>query len=115
MGTSIAKQFQTKTVSEIRNASVSFVDMLDGSELLTGTPTVTELTTTDLTLTNAAINTVALTIDGDPVGLSQAVTFRISGGVANTFYSIQIVATTDAAVAQTLYGTVILQVIADNA
>lgn len=112
---SIAPQRPFKSVSGTRNVAVSFSDMLDVSELLSGTPTVTEVTTSDLTLGNKLVNTGALTINNVSVPIGEAVQFNVVGGtVANSPYRITISVDTDATPAQTLIGTVVLIVIADS-
>lgn len=103
MPANTAPQKPTIAVGEIRNVAVSFADVLDSGELLTGTPTVVEVTTTDLTLSSKAVNTAALTINGESVAIGKAVQFRVSGQlVANSPYTIKITVSTDASPAQTL-------------
>lgn len=111
---SLAIQTQEKTVSEVRNIAVSFTGKLDTGELLTGTPTVAEVTTTDLTFANQSVNTAALTINGVSTIIGHAVQFSVSGGSVGT-YSINIAVSTDATPSQTLYGTIKLKIIADTA
>lgn len=108
-----APQRRTKTVGETRNVAVSFVDVLDAGELLTGTPTVVEVTTSDLTLTNKAVNGSSLVVNGETCLAGQVVTFTVAGGVAGTAYEIRITAGTNAANAQTLQATVKLKVVAN--
>lgn len=103
-----------KTASEVRNVAVSFVDELDSGELLTGTPTVAEVTTSDLSLTNKAVNTAALTISGKAVAIGQAVQFKVSGGTAGTTYTIKVTVSTDATPAQTLICALVIEVLADS-
>lgn len=105
-----APQRRTKTVGETRNVAVSFVDVLDEDELLTGTPTVVEVTSADLTLSNKAVNSGAMTVNGVACLAGQVVTFTVAGGVADTDYQIRITATTNASNAQTLQATVRLRV-----
>lgn len=112
-----APQRQSKTVSEVRNAVVSFSGKLDSGELLTGTPTVTEVNASSpqaLTIANIAINTTELTINDISTAIGEAVQFSVSGGIAGTVYTIKIVCSTDATPAQTLYGTITLRVRADS-
>jgi len=109
-----AIQTQQKTVSEVRNVAVSFSGKLDSGELLTGTPTVTEVTTTDLTFASEAVNTAALTVNGESTPIGEAVQFSVTGGSVGT-YEIKIAVGTDATPAQTLYGTIKLKVVADTA
>lgn len=113
MTTSFATQRPCKTASETRNAGVSFANKLDSGELLSGTPTVVEVTTSALTLTNKAVNTSALTLDGQDVAIGEAVTFTVAGGSAGVRYHIRVNVDTDAGVTQTLYGDVYLEVITD--
>lgn len=105
---------QEKTVSEIRNIAVSFSGKLDTGELCTGTPTITEVTSSDLTLGSKAVSTAALTINGVSTPIGEAVQCSVSGGTANTTYEIKIAVGTDATPAQTLYGTIKLKVVADT-
>ena len=114
MTTNLADQVQCKTASEARNVAVNFQGKLDSGELLTGTPTVVEVTTSDLTIDNVAVNTAALTIDGVSVAIGEAVQFRVSGGNAGTDYTIRIDVGTDASPAQTLVLNVCLSVTADS-
>lgn len=109
-----APQIQCKTASESRNVAVSFQGKLDSGELLTGTPTVTEVTTSDLTLSSKAVSTTALTIDGVSNAVGEAVTFNVSGGTAGETYTIFISAGTNSTPAQTLISNVTLEVTADS-
>jgi hypothetical protein len=111
--TNTAPQRQCKSVTEDRNVAISFVGKLDSGELLTGTPTVVEVTTSDLTITNVAVNTAALTVNGKAVAIGQAIQCQITGGVAGTTYTVRATGASDATPAQTLIGNVILEVIAD--
>lgn len=108
-----APQRHTKSVSEARNVSIDMRGVLDVGELLTGTPTIVEVTTTDLTLANKAVNGSTLTINGNACLAGQAVTFKVSGGVAGTTYTIRITVSSNASVPQTFVVAIVLQVIAD--
>lgn len=110
---STAPQRYIKHVSELVNAAVDMRGLLDTGELLTGTPTVVEVTTTDLTLTSKAINSSAVVVNGESCAAGQAVTFRVAGGVAGSQYTIRITASTNATPAQTRIVKVRLGVIAD--
>lgn len=115
---STAPEIQEKTVSEVRNVAVSFSGKLDSGELLTGTPVLSvidpSVSPEDITLSNPIVNTAILTINGVSVPIGEAVQFKVTGGtVANTPYTLGINCGTDATPAQTLYGRVILEVIAD--
>ena len=110
---STAPQRYSKHVSELVNVSVDMRGVLDSGELLTGTPTVVEVTTSDLTLSSKAVNSTTLTINGNTCVVGQAVTFRVAGGVAGTDYVINITAGSNATPAQTRIVKVRLRVVAD--
>ncbi len=110
---STALEKQTKLVSEVRNVAVSFVGKLDSGEKVTGTPTVTEVDTSDLTISNVAVSTAALTINDKSVAIGEAVQFRVSGGLAGVSYTLRVTAASDATPAQTLIVNTILNVAAD--
>ena len=99
----VCPQVQYTSVGSTRMVAVSFALQLDDGELLTGTPTVVEQTTSDLTLGNKAVSTAALTILGETVPIGEAVQFSVSGGTAaNSPYLVRVTCGTDATVAQTL-------------
>jgi len=88
--------------------SVDYTDWLDSGESLTGTPTVVEQTSSDLTIEDlasganqATVSTSALTILGRSVSAGAALSFVVSGQQANTSYSVLLTATTDATPART--------------
>jgi len=93
-------------VGETRIVSISFAGKLDTSELLTGTPTIVEQTTTDLTITSVAVNTTALTINNRTVPIGEAVQGKVvgmlEGGSGTGSYTLLVTAATDAG--QTLKG-----------
>ena len=89
-------------VGETNNFAVSFAGVLDSGEVLTGTPTVVEVTTSDLTIANVAVNSSALTINERTVAIGNAVQFNVLGQLAaNSPYTLKITAMTDASPAQT--------------
>ena len=65
-----AKQVQRKSNGETLQVRISFADLLVDSDTLTGTPTVVEQTTSDLTLTSKEVNSTAVTILGETVAAS---------------------------------------------
>ena len=85
-----------------RRCAVDFTDDLRDSELLTGTPTAAEQTTSDLTISDVQRNTAAITIKGVSVAIDNAVTFLVSGQNAGTEYTVRVTCGTDATDAQTL-------------
>ena len=104
MTKNVAAERPELAVGETRNGAYSFKGELDSGELLTGTPTVVEVTTFDLAFTNVAINTATITISKDLLVLAgQAVQYSVSGHKKNVEYQLKITATTDATpIAQTL-------------
>lgn len=105
----VAPQLPVVDASAVRNGAVDFKNQLDSGELLTGAPTVTEQTpggSPGLTITNTAVNTSALTLNGDSVAVGQAVQFKVTDIVAGTMYMLKISANTDSTPAQTLIGYV---------
>lgn len=103
----------SKRVSEVRNVSVSFAGMLDSGESLVGTPTIVEVTTTDLTLTNKVVSNKTMMINEVNVAAGEAVQFSVAGGSAGKHYRIFVSCDTDSVPAQTLGGEITLGVIAD--
>lgn len=102
----MAKQLdQVPVISEgdVEMLAVDFTDWLDSGELLTGTPTVAEQTTSDLTISNVAVNTAALTVLGNTVAIGAGVQAKVIGQLAATGeYSVLITASTDASPARTV-------------
>lgn len=86
--------------------SVDVGPKLDLGVLATGTPTVAEDTTTDLTITSQSINTSTLVINHNDVIAGKAVQFFASGFVAGTRYKLIITITTDTVPAGTRKGVI---------
>ena len=104
-----APQIQSKAAGETRNVAISFAGMLDSGELLTGTPTIVQLSKSpssadDLTITNQVVSAAILTINGASVAIGAAVQCTVSGGTADAAYVIKATCGTDASPAQTLEG-----------
>jgi hypothetical protein len=105
---------RSKRADEIRNLYVDFSRKLRAGELLTGTPTVEEIVSTDLTIENPV---VMADIPPTPAEFNAAeqlvyksVQFTVTGGVAGTSYVLRITATTDATYPQTLIEDIVLRV-----
>lgn len=92
-------QYGEISSGDTETVKVSFKSKLEGSELLTGTPNVAEVTTSDLTLSAGARNSAEYTDLGDQpqetVAIDQGVTFTVSGSTAGS-YLVKVTATTDA-------------------
>jgi hypothetical protein len=93
-----APQVPTQSVNEERFHAISFSGKLDVGELLTGTPTITEIDTALLTITSKAVNTVALTVNGLTVPIGEAVQCKVVGAgmTPGVRYRILVVCSTDA-------------------
>jgi len=87
--TSTAPQIQEMSASEVRHVAVDFSGKLDTGETLTGTPTVVEVTTTELTITNKAVSTGVLSINGVSVPIGEAIQFTVDAA-SSGFYEILI-------------------------
>lgn len=96
-----APQQYCKHASESVNIAIDVTGELDSGELATGTPTIVEVTTSDLTIDNKGVSTTALTILGTSVAIGEALQCRVAGGTAGTSYTIRCTFTTDATSAQT--------------
>lgn len=80
-----------------RNVSISLDSDLALGVLLTGTPTVVELTTSALVIADQAVSSATLTIEQKPVIAGRAVQFSVdaAGATIGTTYRIQITVTAD--------------------
>lgn len=87
---------------DTRSAKIDYRKDLDSGELLTGTPTVVEQDTSDLTISNVAVSTTTETVKGETVAIGQAVVWTVTGGLeSNSPYLIRVTTSTDASPAQT--------------
>lgn len=90
-----------KTAAEVRNFAVNCTAALDSGESLTGTPTGVS-DPTGLTIANLAVSVGTLTILGASVAAGAAITGTVSGGTADTAYTLKLTVDTDASNAQTI-------------
>lgn len=98
----MAITLQKKQISAgaTRIVSVNYVPWLEGlvgTALFTGTPTIVEITTTALTLSQKAYNTSLIRIDKTYVPAYKGVQFKVvtpSNGAGST-YRVRITVTTD--------------------
>lgn len=96
-----APQVQSKHPSETKTAGVSFVNLLESGESLTGTPTVSSAPT-GLTISNVQKNSGAVTINGVSVAANKAVLFSVAGGSSGVQYELEVTCGTTGSPAQTL-------------
>ena len=81
-----AAQVRTKHPNEARNCAVSFDQILETGETLTGTPSVS-FSPSGITVSDAKVSTAELVIDGDTVAVGRAIQFKASGGSAGVEYT----------------------------
>ena len=104
------EQRHTLSVGATRLCRVNCTDDLDSGVSLTGSPTVAEVTTSDLTLANKIVNTATYTDDvtGNTVAIGKGIQFTVSGGSAGTTYRVRITCSTDGSPAETLVFDVLI-------
>ena len=106
-----APELREMSASETRTFSVDMKGKLDDGELLTGTPTVTEVSTSDLELTNKQLSTVEMKINRRKVPAGEAIMFtgRVVGATPAPSYEIDLLCSTDGG--QVIDGRVTVNVI----
>lgn len=88
-------------VGESRIAAIDGQRDLDSAETFSGTPTVVEVTTTDLTLSSKQINTVAIVVLDKNVAIGKGIQFLVSGALAGKVYQINVTTTSSTTPSQT--------------
>ena len=104
VGPATAPEVPQVYVGSVRLASVSFDKGLDAGEVIASVSTPVETGTSDLTISNEAVSTSALTISGNTVATGRAIQFKYSGQLAGVTYVIFATVVTDSSPAQTLLG-----------
>jgi hypothetical protein len=79
-------------------------DDLDDGASFTGTPTVAEVTTSDLTLDNKIVNTATYSDSqtGRTVAIGKGIQFTAAGGTAGQSHTVRVTCSTDSSPAETL-------------
>lgn len=90
-----ANQRPNVSTGETRNAAFSFVHALDTGEVISSS-CVTEVSTSDLTFTTSTVNSSAHVIATTTASSGQAILVQLSGQSANTLYTLEFKAVTDA-------------------
>ena len=92
-----APQVREVSTNEVRIISVDFKGKLDEGELLTGTPSVSEVTTSDLVISSVQVNTVELIINRRRCVIGEAVMFNVdaSSATPGQSYQVDIICSTD--------------------
>ena len=96
----MAPEVPVFAVGETINVAVSFANILDVGELLTGVPTIVELTTSDLTFANERVNTATFIFDNHTGGVGKVIQFKMSGQLVDKTYVVKITCSTDSTPAQ---------------
>lgn len=104
-------QIQQKRSNETRNAAVDFTNVLPSGISLTGTPTVTEQTTSDLTVASVALGTGSRVINGTTVETSKWVSFSVAGGNSGQSYTLDVSATSAESPAETYHQHITIEVL----
>ena len=65
----------TLSIGSVRRCHVDLSHELASTELLSGTPTVVEVGSSQLTITDVTVSTVPETVDGETVAIGKAVLF----------------------------------------
>ena len=104
------RQRHVLSVGETRLIRFDLTDDLEAGASLSGTPTVSEVTTTDLTLANKAVNTSTYVDDltGETIAVGKAVQFTCAGGSAGTTYRVRVTVSTDSTPTETLVWDVLI-------
>jgi hypothetical protein len=82
------------SVGDEESGAINISPYLDSGELVASV-TVTEITTSDLTLTNKAVSTAQLTILDETVPIGEAIQFTYSGCLVGVLYKLAVQITTD--------------------
>jgi len=80
---------------------LDFTGALDSGESV-ASATVAEVSTSDLTIGNIAVNVAALTVNNKPVAIGKGVQWSVSGQVDGRTYTMRVTATTDSSPARVL-------------
>jgi len=84
-------------VGSTRGVTLGFFPPLESGEVIS---TITSVVAAGLTIAGEAVTTTAVEVDGKTIPIGQAITFTVSGGVADTKYTV--VATIVSAASQTV-------------
>lgn len=99
-----------KKAEETKTFHVDFGYHLHRNELLSGTPTVEERHSADLTISGVGLTDLEQTILGRVTPLNHAVSFTVAGGTAGELYTLRITVGTNTTVGQILIRDFILRV-----
>ena len=94
-------EYPVISVGDMELFAIDFTDLLDAGETLTS-PTVAEVTSTDLTISNVAVNVAAITVKGVSVAIGCGLQWKVTGQKVNTTYTLLATVTTTSTPARTL-------------
>lgn len=99
----ILEQQYDLSINETEVVSVNYSDILSSGELLTGTPTVSEVSTTNLSLGNKLVSTATYveSFSGETVAIGKAVQFTISTSTLGV-YQVRVSVDTDSTPTRTI-------------
>jgi len=102
-------QRYTLSYGSTRLVRVDLTEQLQAGASLSGTPTVAEITTSELTIASAAVNTASYTdkVTGSTVAVGKGVQFTVEGG-DNAEYRVRITVSTNSSPAETIVRDVLL-------
>ena len=93
------------SVGDVDVFAIDYTPYLDASETLASVSTPVELTSTDLTFANVAVNAAAVVIKGVTVAIGKAVQFKVSGQQLDSgspkLYRVKVTAITNSSPART--------------
>ena len=101
---------QRPSISEgdVDVVSIDCTNYLDADELLTGTPTVAEVDTDDLSFSNIGVSQSELTILRKSVEIGHAVQFKVAGQQSGVTYRVRVTFYTDSSPQRTKVVDVLL-------
>jgi len=101
------------SAGDTETIAIDYTDILDGTEALTGTPTIVEPTTTGVVLDNKQLNSAAITVLGRSVAANNAVqcSAAFSSTMSGTTKTIRVTISTNGSPARTWVRDVKIKVV----
>jgi hypothetical protein len=95
----VAHEIPNRSAGSKRTYIIDYTERLRGDDLLSGTPTLAEVTSTDLTISGGRVNVAAETFTLNrqtvTVAIGKGVLFEVSAGTAGARYAINVEINTD--------------------
>lgn len=86
---------------EVEVGAFNFNAVLASSESLSGTPTVSVIGSTELTISSVTVSTASMVISGSTVSAGRAITYKVIGFSALTEYRLRATCDTNSSPART--------------